>query len=420
MLRRAVISQRRWQQHRIRLFSDKQRRAENAALLKATRNKLTKPDAKKVNYRLREGQESASIASMWGEEEEEDKFVHFFDQVDAHMGRHKTQRQPRTNLEALFDSLEQHDSKSKETQAPPLILSDSVTGKRRSILDAFPIPPPPETAPRSPNAFEQESYDQYLAIVNEIMEDKKYIGNDVVTKWLRSDEPLMDYHLPILDQSVQQGRVCEPEDLSFRSELEQQRVAFMKAFSIDETQYKQATRALMIVGRKCAKLAKSSPLDVAWEKVKESGMMLNNDSLSNYLYVSSTYYSLSNRSVGPMESILDILDPHHKSDDKNAGEPDEPEEENVVDVAEEVAAFHDNLHKPTEQSLSVRVRALVRKSQAKAAELLVEKVSHSSMHLVALQLALRLTHVNDHSLILRCSGFEHTNLSWMFTLSREI
>jgi hypothetical protein len=75
-------------------------------------------------------------------------------------------------------------------------------------------------------------------------------------------------------------------------------------------------------------------------------------------------------------SILDILDPSSKQR-KEATDSTQnvPEENDVIDASEEVAAFHDVLFAPTEQSLSMRAKALVAKGDGKGAETLLEKVS---------------------------------------------
>ena len=383
-------------QSRRQLSSDQQRKSENAALLRATRKSRTTPaDKPTVNYRYRQGQESSSsIASLWGAADDDTvKFVPFFDQVDAHIADkrrggangaginiNQKSKNSKSTLDTLFDELDSADKATQQQQQQQqqqqrLILSDAVTGQRRSILDAFPIPAAPPR--RSPNAFDEESCRQYKQVLQDKITKKGKIARSVViSDWLQSEEKLIDYHLPALDRAVKEGAVSDPDDLEFRDDLEKQRMAFMMTLKINDDEYREALDVLVRVGRACAKQAKSLPLNVAWEKIKEGGFITNNDSLSNFLYVSSTYGTRP-FAAGPMGSILDILDPINRenSHDTNDTGTIEPEEESEVDVAEEIAAFHDNLYAPSEQSLAVRVKAMVRKGNAKAAETLLEHVS---------------------------------------------
>lgn len=103
--------------------------------------------------------------------------------------------------------------------------------------------------------------------------------------------------------------------------------------------------------RHCAKRSRSDPMHVCWYKVKESGLELPQDSISTFLYVVTTMGS----SLGSMFN-------------RSHGE----EEENIYLVPEEVATYHDLLCKPTESSVSLRIKTLAGQGDTVTAEELLE------------------------------------------------
>eukprot|EP00547_Thalassionema_nitzschioides_P003532 CAMPEP_0194205896 /NCGR_PEP_ID=MMETSP0156-20130528/5062_1 /TAXON_ID=33649 /ORGANISM="Thalassionema nitzschioides, Strain L26-B" /LENGTH=705 /DNA_ID=CAMNT_0038932281 /DNA_START=340 /DNA_END=2457 /DNA_ORIENTATION=- len=266
-------------------------------------------------------------------------------------------------------------------------MTDPISGKQRNILDAFPMPSH-STRHQNTNAFDEDAYQDYANMLDDVMKQASswYKGSQEVTKWLKSEERLMEYHLPTLDRAIREDGV-DPNDMELRDELEKQRVDFLEKLSIDEKDYELAKNILIKIGRVCASRAKSRPLDIAWEKVKEAGMYMKDDTLSNYLYVVSTYPSMS-MSLGPFESIFDVFDPSKESENENdidSTKFQEDGESRKRDISEEIAAFYDCIYVPTEQSTSVRVKALVRKGNAKGAEMLLENSGMTKLRLRSFQ-----------------------------------
>ncbi|KAI2513845.1 Protein-only RNase P [Fragilaria crotonensis] len=368
--------------------------------LRATRpSKRNTATKETVNYRYREGEEqTTSIASMWGKEEEispvATSFVHFFDEVDAYMTNPSSMRAPTTkkklSLENLFDDIDKDVALNSNAinKGHKLLLNDDMTGRRRSILDAFPLPAGSETPARSPTAFDEEAFAQYTELMLPL---KRTYSSEVVFDWLLSDKPLVESNLPTLNQSISSG-VSNPNFLHFRDELEKQRLRFMGALNITHEQYNDAARALVLLGRVCAKKGMALPVEIAWEKIKEAGVLVDDDCLSNYMYVLVTY-GIQTRSEGPLGSMIGLFDSPHK--ERAAAPPDNGTsgsegESQGVDVAEEVAAFHDNLYNTSEQSLTVRVKAMVRKGQAKAASNLLDQSNLETLRLRTFQPILKL------------------------------
>lgn len=250
--------------------------------------------------------------------------------------------------------------------------------EERSIFDAFPVPEPPP--PKSPNAFEDEAYRDYIMIMEDLLASDKF-GRKHTSKpleegllkeveaWLRLDEKATEYDLPMMDSALSEGLppLGKDQRIEFKNQLETQRNTFLESRKWNEKQYTTAKHALIGVGNQCARLARSLPLDVSWEKIKEAGMMLDNTSLDTYLHACTTYTGGRRRSRGLLGGVTDspIFDILGRTDerDDDAAEVDN----NVADLPEEVATFHDLLYEPTERSLSIRVSALVAKGDGKGA-----------------------------------------------------
>jgi hypothetical protein len=131
------------------------------------------------------------------------------------------------------------------------------------------------------------------------------------------------------------------------------------------------------LGRYCARRARSTPMVVAWWKVKESGLLLRKDVTANFLYVCSTMGVAD--SFGMTSGVGAYFTRRYQ---ENGGESTIDNEQSRFLIPEEVATYHDLSSKPTESSISLRVKALASKGNAKSAEELVEafKAScHSSI-----------------------------------------
>ncbi len=106
------------------------------------------------------------------------------------------------------------------------------------------------------------------------------------------------------------------------------------------------------LGRYCAERARSVPMEVAWYKVKESGLVLPKDTISTYLYVVGT--------MGMGDSFrMTTTDEENKDSSESS-------------ISEEVVTYHDLAMKPTESSISLRVKAFAAKGDAKTAQELLE------------------------------------------------
>jgi len=228
------------------------------------------------------------------------------------------------------------------------------------------------------------------------------------------------------DEEVEEGgnkKSIVMEESRFQLELKAQRKVFLAKLAVDEEEtlpdidnpsleesespnndvlvgaemdhvlFYDALRNVMgALGRYCARRARSSPMEVAWWKVKESGLSLPKDTISTYLYVvstmgmadsigiisSSSTPGTSNSSSSSMGSLSSypFSDMNQNKGSENEDD-DASEENNKFLIPEEVATYHDLSSKPTESSISLRVKSLASKGEAKSAEKMLEAFKKS-------------------------------------------
>jgi pentatricopeptide repeat protein len=326
------------------------------------------------------------------------KFVPFFQEVDNLYGSSNNSKGGNEKITSFFQSLGDAPPDRVKTTMPapsPTAAPSSLDSSNTlSIFDVFPIPDVVEETTVNENAYDEEAYRQYRDMIDEILANDRYQRRHTkrpftddflapIQTWLQAAEPIVEYKLPLFHQCVEQGLdTTSQDDDAFRSELAAQRQAFLKEVALNDKQYQQAIVALVLVGNLCAKRARSLPLDVAWEKVKEAGMLFDKSALNSYLY-SCTMYVGSNRGTlfSAGDSVLDMLGSplstttttkEPKSDEKT-----DEEKKYAANLPEEVATFHDLLYEPTEESVTIRIKALVAKGNARAAEALLNHFSVS-------------------------------------------
>ena len=336
----------------------------------------------------------------------------FFDEVNAIVATNKAKAAAAEKDQSTTTTTSStHSSTSTTTPS-----STSTSSSRVSILNILP-PSTTVRTERSIDAYDEYSYDKYYDLLEEMMEGPKFLRKNTrssldedqavsVIEWLQAEEPVIPINLPTLQSTWKNSTnnndnetsTATNEDTSkqlFRDELINQRQRLMEHYGWDDKQYSVAVGALTNMGNLCAKRATAPPIEVAWQKLKEAGYKMDKDTLHNYLYVSSTFSSLSSSSrynqKNRKNSVVNFLDDisntvnstiKSKGVVSNHPETGDDNEDDWIDVTTEVALCHDILFEPTEQSTSIRVRMLVSQGKAKEAERLLD----SSM--VSLLLAL--------------------------------
>eukprot|EP00550_Attheya_septentrionalis_P002730 CAMPEP_0198291006 /NCGR_PEP_ID=MMETSP1449-20131203/8670_1 /TAXON_ID=420275 /ORGANISM="Attheya septentrionalis, Strain CCMP2084" /LENGTH=912 /DNA_ID=CAMNT_0043989587 /DNA_START=393 /DNA_END=3131 /DNA_ORIENTATION=- len=293
---------------------------------------------------------------------------------------------------------------SLETKSTPLF-GDSFGTHGKSLFDAFPVPPP-----QNPNAYDAKNWKEYKESIEQVVSSPRFKKNikrqfqsmpeedfNAVVDWLFLSEKSVDYSLPTLDKALQNEKshqTTEDGCQEFTADLRHQQEVFTKATGLEGPQLELALRALAILGRQSAKASKNKSFLIGWEKIREAGLMPGSNILSTFLYgaglatagslsggtlgiLSGTLSSLGGRSNGM--SILDFLDDDKEKKVKSPmDEPAMDSKKAEVDIVEEIATFHDTLYKTTEQSVSLRVKALVQKGNASQAQNLLDNFSESN------------------------------------------
>jgi hypothetical protein len=175
---------------------------------------------------------------------------------------------------------------------------------------------------------------------------------------------------------------------TLNAEVLQQRQKFLSLSGFSDRQYRMAQAGLFQVANLCAKYASGPPAETVWSKLKEAGIM-DKQLLQTLLHVAFTFSSGNRRKralYGKYAggSILDILE-------RVSSDQDASDEEDITDVVDEIALYHDLNYEPTEQSLLVRSRLMIAQGKAQEAEeLLNEHSSSTTLHLRAYAPVLRM------------------------------
>jgi len=192
-------------------------------------------------------------------------------------------------------------------------------------------------------------------------------------KLLASQEEDEDISTPSVFESTSEDKDTTSSSNQHKLTIEQINSQFFYAIT---------DNILSALGRYCARRARSSPMIVAWSKIKESGLLLNKDAVSTYLYVVGTMNmgsdSFSGSGLGSIGSMYPLTD--NKSTRGGNDVVDGKEEEDEADrflVPEEVATYHDLSTKPTESSISLRIKSLVSKGNVNSAQELLDTFKKS-------------------------------------------
>ena len=272
-----------------------------------------------------------------------------------------------------------------------------------------------EPEPVNPNAYDKEIFEQYETLMREELERERFVQMRTrgmknttedekqeflrpVYKWLLDNQRTIPYELPTLQEACQNSGPLSSDGIGngkgesygdrFRGELEKQKASFLEETALTPEQYEVAEKAVQVLATNCAKRARAAPVEVMWEKIKESGMMPTKDVMSTLLYVVGTGGSVlstfskrdSHRRGSKFSSISSLfsgISGTRMNDSVGANRDDtieeqEEEEDDSVKVQDEVALCHDMLYEPTDNSTSLRVKGLISKGDAQGAEKLLE------------------------------------------------
>jgi hypothetical protein len=148
--------------------------------------------------------------------------------------------------------------------------------------------------------------------------------------------------------SVNSTTLISSRDL-FHQHFSQQRESFLAATGFTSAQYTYYTRCLAYFGDVCAKRKDVGAARVAWSKLAECGMLPLESCVCAYLYVATL----------PQLSTLPFADTNDHQYDS---------------LPLQIAHVHDVLYAPNEKTVTLRIKALVARGDARAAEDLLESL----------------------------------------------
>ena len=182
----------------------------------------------------------------------------------------------------------------------------------------------------------------------------------------------------VVSEGTTTATIATPDSMNGRSPEMDATFVLSDGSVVDPIRFYDITQHLLgSLARYCARRARSSPMVVAWSKIKECGILLPKDTVTTLLYVCGTMGMADSigmsGSIGAYSSSL--------SDDGDGGvvgKVDGGGGERFL-VPEEVATYHDLSSKPTEASISLRIKSLASKGDARSAENLLEAFKVSPM-----------------------------------------
>jgi len=200
-----------------------------------------------------------------------------------------------------------------------------------------------------------ESMTEVLSFFRIMQKNDKPCDLEVAKRYLFTPRRLINPH----DSS------CLTEKDDFHKYITVKKEHFLNTFGMENHQLSLVLRSLSYLGDYCARKRISAPLHVAWDKMKECGSRPRENALSTYLYIFSSF---------PLEigSEGDITETTTGSGSTTISTTTAGY--NPKDVSGEVAFYHDMIYKPTENTVSIRIKSLVEQGCTEEAEELLWKL----------------------------------------------
>ncbi|KAL3795041.1 hypothetical protein HJC23_006362 [Cyclotella cryptica] len=252
-------------------------------------------------------------------------------------------------------------------QLKPLSVTNLMDFNRNETLPMnTPSNRPTLTYNSSTSFFHEQQFHAFQQAIEEIVSKKNVIRDfrknekdlQIVKSILLSKErtlPKWDIHhfLPpkrSADDATQNTGGTDAQKkaamLYTKQKLTERRQMYLNQTGLTIAQHRLATTLLAHLADHCAKTTQPTPLYVAWEKILEGGMTPLSRVLSTYLYALGL---------------------------------DESEDNSDRDFAAEVAIFHDAVYEPTEKTITLLVKSLVRRGDAAGAEALLDGIADGEL-----------------------------------------
>lgn len=182
--------------------------------------------------------------------------------------------------------------------------------------------------------FDEDTWEAYESAVKEVLESKRVLKKEKL-------ENLEDARKALLSRNRLSSIPSPLQDRKASKEyLMAQKQRYVEHYNLSSAQYNYVMRCLVYLGDFCAKQKRAPGIRVAWEKMKESGILPRENAISTYMYI-----------LGTDDSCHDAL--------------------------VEVATFHDVLFPPNEKTTTLRIKAMIGKNEVNEAEKILSSLSVS-------------------------------------------
>jgi hypothetical protein len=181
----------------------------------------------------------------------------------------------------------------------------------------------------SSKPYGEEFWGPYEDFVqNNMLNSSRVLKKDKIEDLQSVVEYILTDH-PIVQIPTFAGSIRSKEDVMER--MAEQTEAFNRTVKFSNVESEFAIRCFTYLADNLAKQRNPKPVAIAWQKVKESGLVLRENALSTFMYV-----------LGLDPSLNDLL--------------------------LEVATFHDWIYPPNEKTITLRIKALIQMEDPHGAE----------------------------------------------------
>lgn len=181
-----------------------------------------------------------------------------------------------------------------------------------------------EASTETSEAFDEDAWTAYATAVDEMMASTRVLKNDKVEDLQEAKTALLSRHLLPFNTTSQL-------ETQTRDVWMAQAANYREHYNLTKEQFNFVMRVLVYMGDYCAKRQISSLIQVAWEKLKESGIVPAENAFSTYMYI-----------LGTDDACRDSLI--------------------------EVAKIHDAFFAPNEKTITLRIKSLISKNEVAQAE----------------------------------------------------
>ncbi|CAJ1942526.1 unnamed protein product [Cylindrotheca closterium] len=205
-----------------------------------------------------------------------------------------------------------------------------------------------EASSETSHAFDDEAWTAYKTAVDEMMTSTRVLKNDKPENLEEAKAALLSKNLLPLNTTTttttsQLSGTTTTTTIAqqTRDQWTTQAADYKEHYNLTKQQFNFCMRVLVYLGDYCAKRRITAPIQVAWEKLKESGIIPAENAFSTYMYILGTDNACR-------DSLL------------------------------EVAKMHDALFAPNEKTVTLRIKTLIAKNEIAQAEEILSSLKNIS------------------------------------------